>query len=270
MPHARVFRPVIRLALLSAAILSLTACDVVINSMEGGRNKVSDVWTRTYTLNGPDARFEVANVNGRIDVEAADGPSVEVKAVISIRGSSDDDAKSALKQVEIKEEKGQNSLRLEAKYPREFGRRGVSVEYTIRVPKSVRVGAETVNGTISITGVQAAVKAETTNGNVEGKGLAGNVSASTTNGSVRIQMTAIGADGVTLETTNGSIDLKLPGQTKATVSARCVNGGIDVSDLPFEKVGESSRRKLDGTINGGGAAIKLETVTGGIRVGRAG
>jgi DUF4097 and DUF4098 domain-containing protein YvlB len=72
---------------------------------------------------------------------------------------------------------------------------------------------------------------------------------------------------VSLETTNGSIDLKLPGDAKGTLSARCVNGGIKVTDLPFEKSGEGSRRKLDGTINGGGAALRLETVNGSIRVG---
>jgi hypothetical protein len=52
------------------------------------------------------------------------------------------------------------------------------------------------------------------------------------------------------------------------VSAHCVNGGIVVSDLPFEKTGEGSRRKLDGAINGGGPALRLETVNGRIRVGR--
>jgi hypothetical protein len=47
-----------------------------------------------------------------------------------------------------------------------------------------------------------------------------------------------------------------------------VNGGIKVSDLNVEKT-ESSRRRLEGTLNGGGPAIKLETVNGGIRLGRS-
>jgi DUF4097 and DUF4098 domain-containing protein YvlB len=80
-------------------------------------------------------------------------------------------------------------------------------------------------------------------------------------------MASMGGDGVTLETTNGGIDFRLPADAKATLSARCVNGAIRVNDIPFEKSGEGSRRKLDGTINGGGAAVRLETVNGGIRVG---
>jgi DUF4097 and DUF4098 domain-containing protein YvlB len=102
---------------------------------------------------------------------------------------------------------------------------------------------------------------------VQGEGLGGTVVASTTNGEIKLKMASLGGDGVSLETTNGSIDLKLPGDAKGTLSARCVNGGIKVTDLPFEKSGEGSRRKLDGTINGGGAALRLETVNGSIRVG---
>jgi DUF4097 and DUF4098 domain-containing protein YvlB len=81
-------------------------------------------------------------------------------------------------------------------------------------------------------------------------------------------MTALAPDGVSLETTNGSVVLNVPAEAKGTISARCVNGGIKVSDLNVEKT-ESSRRRLEGTLNGGGPAIKLETVNGGIRLGRS-
>ena len=115
----------------------------------------------------------------------------------------------------------------------------------------------------------AGLKAETTNGAVHGEGLGNTVVATTTNGEIKIRMASMGGEGVALETTNGGIDLKLPAGAKATLAARCVNGGIKVADIPFEKSGEGSRRKLDGAINGGGAAVKLETVNGSIRVGGA-
>ena len=134
-------------------------------------------------------------------------------------------------------------------------------------PKSARLALETVNGRVQVDGAFAGVKAETTNGGVYGEGLGSSVVASTTNGEIKLQMASLGGDGVSLETTNGSIDVKLPGNAKGTLSARCVNGGIKVTDLPFEKSGEASRRKLDGTINGGGPALRLETVNGSIRVG---
>jgi hypothetical protein len=58
----------------------------------------------------------------------------------------------------------------------------------------------------------------------------------------------------------------LPETAKATVSAAWVNGGITVSGLDFE-VREQSKRRFEGRLNGGGAAIDLKTVNGGITFG---
>jgi hypothetical protein len=267
MPHAGRIRVVLHVVILAIAAASLAACDVVVNSLEGGHAKAEQTWTRSYTLTGADARIEVVNVSGEIDVEATDGGAIDVKAVISVRGASEEAAREALKQVELREEAGPSQVRIETRYPKPLGRQGVSVRYTLRVPKAVSVSVETVNGGVTITGIQAGVRAETTNGNVKGRGLGSAITASTTNGTIDVGMNGLAGD-VSLETTNGSIELRLPELAKATVSARCVNGGISVSDLPFERVGEGSRRKLDGRINGGGAALKLETVNGSIRVGR--
>jgi len=269
MPHDRSIRQVLYTIALLAAALSVAACDVVVNSMHGGQVKAEQAWTRSYTLTGADARIDIVNTNGTITVEATDGATVEVKASITAHGATEDAAKEALAKVEIREDAGASSVRLEARYPKTFGRQGVTVNYTLKVPKSVKVDVATVNGGIHLTGAQAAVKAETTNGNIEGSGLGSAIVASTTNGSIKISMAGLAGDGIKAETTNGSIELKLPEAAKATVSARCVNGGIAVNDLAFEKVGEGTKRKLDGKINGGGAPVSLETVNGSIRVGRA-
>lgn len=269
MPHARYGRRFLNVAFVVTAAAALSACDVVINSMEGGRAKATQLWTRSYTLGGPDAQVEVVNVNGRIDVEAVDGTTLDVKAEITVHGGSDEAAQANLKQVEIREDASPARVRLETRFPRTIGRQGADVKYTLRVPRLARVSLETVNGVIAIVGIQGGVRAESTNGAVRGKGLANTVTASTTNGGVDIEMAGLGGDGVTLETTNGGVDLKLPAEAKATLSARCVNGGINVgTGLSFEPAGEQSRRRVDGTINGGGPPVRLETVNGGIRIGR--
>jgi len=202
-------------------------------------------------------------------VEAVDGNTLEVTAVLVARGATVEDAKKTLAKVEMTEQADASRVRLEAKYPRELGRHGIEVNYTIRAPRSAKVTIENVNGQLRLNGAFAGLKVETTNGSVNGEGLGNTVVATTTNGEIKVRMASLGGDGVTLETTNGGIDVKLPADAKATLSARCVNGGIKVADIPFEKSGEGSRRKLDGAINGGGAALRLETVNGSIRVGGA-
>jgi hypothetical protein len=159
MPHDRSIRPVLHAFVFLTAALSAAACDVVVNSMHGGQAKAEQVWTRSYTLTGADARIEIVNTNGTITVEATDGAAVEVSAAITAHGGTEDAAKEALAKVEVREDAGASSVRLEARYPKGFGRQGVTVNYTLKVPKSVKVDVATVNGGIHLTGVQASVKA---------------------------------------------------------------------------------------------------------------
>lgn len=272
MPYLRQIRRICSAVFVMGAAASLTACDVVINQMDGefggGSAKAEQAYAKTFTLEGAGATFELVNTNGAITVEAVDGNTVDVKATIRARGASEEAAKEALKQFEIKEEASPGRLRLETKHPRL--RQAIDARFTLRVPRNIKLNVRNVNGAIEIAGMKASVRAETTNGGVKGRGLTGSVEASTTNGGLDVQVAAIGPDGVRLETTNGGIDLKLPADAKATLAARCVNGGITVSDLPFEKDSESSRRRVDGKINGGGATLRLETVNGGVRVRLAG
>ncbi len=48
--------------------------------------------------------------------------------------------------------------------------------------------------------------------------------------------------------------------------ASVVNGGLSVGDLPVETIGEQSRRRLEGKLNGGGPRIVIGAVNGGVRL----
>ena len=270
MQHLRQIRRLCSAAFVIGAAVSLGACDVVINSMDGefggGHFKAEKAYAKTFTLGGAASTVEIVNTNGKITVQAVDGNMVDVKATITAKGASDQAAAELLKQVEISEDVSPTLVRLATKKLAQRGRNAVEVVYTLRVPRNVQVNLQNVNGAIDITGMQASVRVETTNGNVKARGLGGSVEASTTNGGLDIQMAGLGPDGVRLDTTNGGIDLRLPADAKASLAARCINGGISVTDLPFEKDADSNRRRVDGKINGGGAPLKLETVNGGVRV----
>jgi hypothetical protein len=58
----------------------------------------------------------------------------------------------------------------------------------------------------------------------------------------------------------------MPGDARASISASITNGGIDVSGLTLE-TSTSTRRRLEGKLNGGGAPIRIEGTNGGIRIG---
>jgi hypothetical protein len=253
-------------AWLFALALPLAAgCDIV---GAGFQEQESETWSRSYPL-GPGGQLEVVNVNGRIHVTGGDGNAIEVTAEKIGKGSTLEAAKDALRRLEIREDTSPDRVRLETKVPSGsgmFNRGGGEVRYTIRVPAGADLKLETVNGGIEVRNVQGRTEASTTNGGIVGRGLAGPVEASTTNGGIEVDVDAVSADGIRMECINGGLRLRLPKDAKADVSARVTNGGISLTDLPLEIVGEQSRRKLEGRLNGGGPRVQIEGTNGGIRI----
>ena len=229
-----------------------------------------DTWTRSYTL-APGGHLEVINVNGQITAEASDGATVELRAERSASAGSDEAATELLGTIEMREEVSAERVRVATIAPRvRLGNHKVT--FTIKVPKGVHVDLRTVNGGVRLENVGGEVRASTTNGGVRGRVAAASlVEARTTNGGVELELTgALAADGrVLLTSVNGGVQLKVPEDTRAQVRARCTNGRVSVDDLPFTAEGEQNRRRLDGTINGGGGRIELQTTNGGVSLGRS-
>lgn len=267
-----------------AAAVGLAACDIKAGegkgfSLELASGRATDTWTRTYTVPAG-GRVEVVNVNGRISAEPATGDQVELIGERVVRASSDEAAKEMLANLEMKEEVGASTVRVEARtgtsrhrpFGSFFGMRNVQIQWTVKVPKGVEVALKTTNGGVQLADLSNTIRAETTNGGVTGKRLAStNVEASTVNGGVQIELAkGLPADGrVELDAVNGGVTLKLPETSRATINARVTNGGITVSDLDVERQGEATKRRLDATLNGGGARVNLSTTNGGVRVSRA-
>ena len=244
-------------------VVASAGCDI---AMSDFREKQTAEWRKTYELQ-PGGRVEISNVNGKIDVEPASGNTVEVVAVKSARAASIEAAKAALERIEIQETISPTDIRIQTRMQRGglFSGGNLQVEYTVRVPAGADVKFSTVNGAIEIAGLKGHINAETVNGGVKAREIAGPIEASTTNGGVEVDLTQLAEPGVRLGCTNGGIRLRLPGDAKATISARITNGGIDASGLQLDTT-ESSRRRLDGRMNGGGTRVDIEGTNGGIRI----
>lgn len=263
--HARIRRSAIAVPVLLVSLVALQGCDVVTADLK--HSEVAE-WRKTYEL-APDGRVEVSNVNGRIQVEASTGNTVEVVAQKTAKGANPEAAKAALERIEIREEVSPSSISIATKLPRGggwFEMGGGEVKYTVRVPAGAEVKFTTVNGGVDVTGLSGRITAGTTNGGVVARDISGAIDASTTNGGVDVELARLAEGGATLECTNGGIKLRLPADSKASISARVTNGGIDSSGLTIDTT-ESTRRRLEGRLNGGGAPIRIEGTNGGIRIG---
>lgn len=255
--------------LVAALALAAGGCDVSIGggdfNLGAASGRATDEWSRKYQV-ASGGRFEVVNVNGQVQVEQATGSDVEVRAERIAKASTDDAANELLGKVEMAETKTADGVKLETKAPKNWGRGGVEVKYFVKVPAGVKVSAQTTNGGIRLLSISNEVVASTVNGGVNGDGLTGAVEATTTNGGIDLSLGAVAEGGVKAETVNGGVVVSVPRDAKADVRASVVNGGLSVGDLPVTTVGEQSRRRLEGKLNGGGPRIVIGAVNGGVRL----
>ncbi len=248
-----------------AAVL-VSACDL---AMTGFSSEARDEWTRSYPL--PEGGLvEVRNTNGLIDVRGSSGDRVEVVAERIVRAGSEAGARELLDRLEIHEDVSADSVHLEARFPStgsflSGGR--AEVRFRLEVPAGAQVRLRATNGQVRMDGIRGAVDASTTNGGINGQALAGPVEARTTNGGIAIELNEIAPGGVSLSTTNGGIEVALPRDARVDVLAEVTNGGIDATGFDhFEPRGETTRRRLEGRANGGGARLQARTTNGGIRI----
>lgn len=275
-------RKLVLCASILAAGLAVSACDIQTDAngnfdIDIAQGKATDTWSRSYKLEA-DGRFELINVNGRVTAESTDGNEVVVEGKRTAKGRSDEVAKENLAKLEIREEVGPTTVRVESRPPRFSGLGGHEIEWTVKVPKGVVVDLRTVNGGVRIEGLSGKIYAKTTNGGVRGRGIvAETIEASSVNGGVDFELAAPldSTDEVELSTVNGGVTLGIAPESKATISARAVNGGVRVSDLDVKRDDEGDndserRRRLNGTLNGGGAKVTISVTNGGVRISRVG
>lgn len=266
---------VLSLVLAAGILCGAAACDVQVGgdglSMELATGRAQDSWTRSYAIT-PGGRLELINVNGRISAEPSSGTAVELVGERVARAATDEGARELLGKVEMREETGDSRVRVEVRAPRTFGISALEVRWTVKVPKGVVVDLRNVNGRIDLSGLDGEVHARTVNGGVEGRGLAvTTLEASTTNGGVDIEVTSplAGEGHLTLDSVNGGVALALHEASRASVTARVTNGGIAVTGLELQRTGEQTRRRVEGTLNGGGTRVTLETTNGGARLSKS-
>jgi hypothetical protein len=269
------------LALALTAGLAVSACDVQTSangnlSFDIASGKATDTWSRSYKVPST-GRFELINVNGRITAEPADGSEVIVEGRRTAKARSDEGAKELLAKLEIREEVGESTVRVESRPPRLSGFTSHDIEWTIKVPKGVILDLRTTNGGVRLNDLSNEIHARTTNGGVKGANITpGVIEASAVNGGVEFELASPldATDSIEMETVNGGVELSLPSESKATIAARCVNGGVRVDGLDIAKEEQGNdferRRRLNGTMNGGGAKVNMSTTNGGVRLTRVG
>lgn len=182
-----------------------------------------------------------------------------------------------------------------------IGRTPPAVFYTIKVPVSSDLSVRTVNGPLHVADIIGAVYLRTVEGDItinrvsgqiitsgvdatiRGSEIGGTVGAKTVSGSVTLTQSkltsfwlkAVSGDA-TIETTldpsgtyftgsvDGSFHLSVPPDSRAAVEMTSISGSASCS-LPCNVL-EQRRGHWQATVNGGGAAVSLKTVSGNLTI----
>lgn len=127
------------------------------------------------------------------------------------------------------------------------------------------VVADTSGGAIDIDGASGNVSADTSGGSVSVRGAGGEVTASSSGGPVTVYFAPGNAAGGSLSTSGGGVTAYVDPAAGLDLDL-ATSGGRASVDLPVTIRGSTSRSALRGTLNGGGALLKLRSSGGGVRV----
>ncbi len=124
---------------------------------------------------------------------------------------------------------------------------------------------KSVSGDIKATKVNGSVELESVSGDIELKDVAGarTVTGKTVSGNITYMGTIMPGGNYELKSHSGNVELKIPADSAFEFEATTFSGVID-SDFQIEVVGKLSPKEIHGTVNKGGARIRLGSFSGNI------
>jgi len=235
-------------------------------------DELTEEFHQLYPLSAG-GRVSIANINGNVHINVWDQNSVKVDAVKRAY------SQQRLSEATIEVINTPDSVKIRTNYPenQNYGGRNrednpASVEYTLTVPRRASLqGAELVNGSLDVEGLQGDVHVSLVNGAVAATGLGGEVKISTVNGGIGANIATFdAAKTVSLNSVNGPIVLIVPPGASADVKASTVHGAITNDFGLTVDDGQYVGHTLSGQIGSGGIRVRLNNVNGSISIKRTG
>jgi len=235
---------------------------------------LEETYDRTFDVR-PGALFALENTNGHITIRSWDQARIRVIGHKKVESRDSNAARQAMAALKIDAIPSAGGLRVTTNYPKRSDggffdwlsgtNVSMNVEYDIAVPRTMDINLDNTNGGIDISDVSGALQVSNTNGHIECLRCAGSMDAETTNGSVRAELISVTpGKKISLETTNGRVAVTVPSSIAATVDASTTNGSIN-TDLPIT-TNHMSHHSVRGTVNGGGAELRLRSTNGSIEI----
>lgn len=215
---------------------------------------------RTLTVQSG-GRLVIDADRGSINVATADTTALSVTVDRELKRVSDDKAREVFEAHELTFEQDGNTVTVKARLPKSdqlWNRKtsGLSVKYTVTVPRKFDLKLGTAGGTIDVEDITGQLKLETAGGSIRTGQVDGSVKADTAGGSIEVA----GATGaVAADTAGGSIKL---GKMAGPVKADTAGGSIRIASAASPVHAATSGGSIE--INDAATPVKASTSGGSI------
>jgi hypothetical protein len=238
-------------------LLALVACDVDVTGPKMGPGPIDiDVDPQDHEASAQfsydvplagQRSVRLKGVNGQIHFKGAVGlGAMEVLGKRQVGSESMDDAQAHLELLQVQVQEGLEEIFIETRQPRNDGR-NYEVDYTITLPRDMKVYVESANGKVTL------------------EGMAEDAHVDLVNGEIEASLTLPPEGIVDLFTVNGGIDLDLQRDASAQFKATLTHGKITTANLQVHDQ-VATAHSLTGRLGDGSGLIKLTLVNGDIRV----
>lgn len=231
-----------------AAALLLVGC--------GGGVTSNGSFDRTYAVNGP-IRLDLANASGSVRISSSGGNTVRIHGEVHAHGflfnNADKQAKAISADPPI--EQKPDIIRV-GKDLNRFN--GVSIDYTIEVPKNAEISTNVASGSQSVSDIEGPVKIDSASGSITLSNIVRSVQVNSASGSITVQDLG---DDLRANSASGSVSAR---NVKGDVRAHSMSGSVSVS-LPGGRVEASA---LSGSVDvvGAGNDVVANSVSGRVSV----
>jgi hypothetical protein len=212
--------------------------------------------------------IEINEVDGTINVEASNDNQITMNAVVRTRvpGKPNEENQGFFR-TELDGDTLTIGRKMEHRWHVRWGWDNADyfVTYELRVPPTVSLELQTVNGKISSRGVDGETHATTVNGvvDIETAGTS-EVEARAVNGIIRAHFLN-DFHGASFKTVNGRVVAVLPPTASFTGDFTQVNGDVEAA-FPLSIHSHPGSRRVSGEVNGGRYSLRIVTVNGDIKV----
>jgi hypothetical protein len=250
---------------------------------------------KTFQVSDP-AHLTISNVRGSITIQPGTTNVIQVKAVK--HGNFD----SGRYSIEIAQD-SDGSVRVETRSTETligFFSQPPKVEYTLIVPPGIQLSASGISSSLSVSGLNGEFRLKTVSGNMDLADLSGQFKINAVSGDItgtrlvgKLELEAVSgrarlmesnfptADATTVSgdlilqtplsegpyyfsSVSGNVHMLVPADTRCNAELNSVSGSIR-SSLPASstRMGPGSKVTL---IQGGGASVRLKSVSGGLSI----